>query len=99
MMDGEVAAPAALGIEKLEACMDSGNVLLLKIIALVKSGVSLSGAAALATDPAVDAAVVELYNDIKEAIAEAKDLSVEEGVQLAIKGAGYVAPVIAAIKA
>jgi len=89
---------APLGIEKLEAVMDSLTALNLKIIKMVKGGLSVTGAASLALDPAVDAAIVELYNDLREAIAEAKDIDASEGIQLAMKTAAIVPQYVSAIK-
>lgn len=101
MTDATIAAPAAapLGIDKLEAVMASANALTLKIIALVKKGITLEGAASLAGDASVDAAIVEIYSDINAAISQAKDLSLEEGIALAVNAAGFVPGIVAALKA
>lgn len=76
-------ADEKLGIEKLQAAVSHLAAVTVKIVQLAKDGVDLNDAVALAGNEDLKKLIADVMN-FKEVFAEAKDIDLQEGLQLAV---------------
>jgi hypothetical protein len=76
-------ADAKLGIVELQSAVNHLAAVTVKLVELCKDGVDLSDAVSLAGNEDLKKLIGDVMN-FKEVFAEAKDLDLQEGLQLAV---------------
>jgi hypothetical protein len=89
--------PEQKGVKEIEELLDGVDAIVMALVSELKDGFQVSDLAAILAKVAIDPKVKDAFDGVGGVVGEFKDISINEGIELGIKGARMVAGWIGAI--